>query len=55
MHLIYKQDYYEDKLEETNDLFIECLVTIMEDLYHPVLIEERKQNIDASAYEKNLN
>ena len=27
----------------------------MEDLYHPALIEKWKQNIDAAAYEKNLN
>ena len=27
----------------------------MEDLYHPALIEEWKQNIDAAAYENNLN
>ena len=26
----------------------------MEDIYHPALIGERKQNIDAAAYEKNL-
>ena len=27
----------------------------MEDLYHPALIEEWKQNLDAAAYENNLN
>ena len=27
----------------------------MEDLDHPALIEEWKKNIDAAAYEKNLN
>ena len=27
----------------------------MEDLDHPELIEERKQNIDAAVYGKNLN
>ena len=26
----------------------------MEDLYHPALIEDWKQNINAAAYEKNL-
>ena len=27
----------------------------MNNLDHPTLIKERKQNIDAGAYEKNLN
>ena len=27
----------------------------MDDLDHPVLIKELKQNLDAAAYEKNLN
>ena len=52
MHLIYKQDYYEDKLKEIDELFIEYLVPIMDDIDHPALIEEWKQNVDAAAYEK---
>ena len=55
MHLIYKQDNYEDKLKEIYDLFIDYIVPIIEDLDHPALIEEFKQNIDAAAYENNLN
>ena len=27
----------------------------MDYIYHPALIEEWKQNLDAAAYEKNLN
>ena len=27
----------------------------MEDLHHTALIEERKQNLDDAAYEKNIN
>ena len=27
----------------------------MEDLDHPALIEKRKQNLDAAAYENNIN
>ena len=27
----------------------------MDDIYHPALIEEWKQNLDADDYEKNLN
>ena len=55
MHLIYKQDFYEDKLRVIYELFIDHLVPIMGDLDHPDFIEERKQNLDAAAYEKNLN
>ena len=39
MYLIYKQDYYEDKLKEIDDLFIEYLVPIMDDIDHLALIE----------------
>ena len=52
LNLIYKQNFYDDKKKEIDDLFIEYLVPIMEDLDHPVLIEERKQNIDAAVYER---
>ena len=53
MHLIYKQDFYRDKQKEIDELFIEYIVTIVEDLYHPALIEDWKQNINAAAYEKS--
>ena len=39
MHMIYKQDFYNDKQKEIDDLFLEYLVPVMEDIYHPVLIE----------------
>ena len=52
--MIYKQDFYKNKDKEIDDLFLEYLVTIMDDLDHPPLIEERKQNIDDAAYEKKL-
>ena len=55
MHFIYKQDYYKDKQKETYDLFIEYRVHIMEDLYRNVLVEGWRQNLYATAYEKNLN
>ena len=35
--------------------FIEYLVHIMEDLDHTALIEEYTKDIDAAAYENNLN
>ena len=51
-NLIYKQDVYNDKQKEIYDLFIEYLVTVMDDIDHTALIEEWKQNINAAAYEK---
>ena len=52
INLIYKQGFYKSKWKEIYDLFIEYLVPIMENLDHPALIEEWKQNIDAADYEK---
>ena len=54
MHLIYKQDYYEDKQKEIYDLFIDYLVPIMHNLDHPEFVEEQKETFDADAYENNL-
>ena len=52
MHLIYKKYFYKYKQKEIDELFIEYLVPIMGDLDNHALIEERKQNHDAAAYEK---
>ena len=52
--MIYKQYLYKNKDKEINYLFLEYLVPIMDDLNHPPLIEEWKQNIDPAAYEKDL-
>ena len=38
MHMIYKQDLYEEKQKEMDNLFLEYLVPVMDDLDHPVLI-----------------
>ena len=37
--MIYKQDYYEEKLKGKDDLFIEYLVPFIEDLDNPAFIE----------------
>ena len=39
MHFNYKKDYYEDKLNNIDNLFIEYLVPIMVNIDHPSLIE----------------
>ena len=54
MHIIYKQDLYKNKEKEMYDLFLEYLVSVTENLDHPALIEEWRQNIDATTYEKYL-
>ena len=40
LHLIYKQEFYKDKQKEIYELFIGYLVPVMDDIYHPALIEE---------------
>ena len=50
--MTYKQDFYKNKEKEIYDLFPEYLVPVMENLEHPELIEEWRQNIYAASYEK---
>ena len=39
MHMTYKKYFYKTKKKEIYDLFLEYLVTVMNDLEHPALIE----------------
>ena len=55
LHLIYKQSFYRDKQDETNELFDEYHLPLLKDIDHPAFIEEWKQNIDTADYEKNQN
>ena len=55
LHLIYKQNFYNDKQKEINEFFGKYHFPLIDYLDHPALIEEWKQNIDAAAYEKYLN
>ena len=43
MHMTQKQDFYKNKEKEIDDLFLEYLVTVIEDLEHPSFIEEWKK------------
>ena len=54
MHILYKQDLNKNKEKGIYDLFLEYLVPVTNNIEHPALIEEWRQNIDASAYEKYL-
>ena len=38
--MTYKQDFYKTKDTETDDLFLEYLVPVMEDIENPAFIEE---------------
>ena len=51
--MIDKQDFHKNKEKEIDYLFLGYLIPVMEDLGHPALIEEFKQNMDAAVYEKN--
>ena len=55
LNFIYKQNFYHDKQNEIDILFDEYNVPLLDDLDHPALIEEWKQNLDAAFYEKNSN
>ena len=52
MYIIYKQNLYNNKEKEVYYLFPEYLVPVMDDPDYPALIEEWKQNLDASYNEK---
>ena len=44
---------YHDEHEIIDELFFNSLNPLLEKIDHPALIQEWKQNIDASSYEKN--
>ena len=52
IHFIYKQDFYKDYYKEIYELFTKCLVPVTDNLDHPELIEEWKQNLDAVDHDK---
>ena len=52
LHSSYIQNEYNDKEEIINKTFITCVETLLDRINHPVLLQECKLNIDATAYEK---
>ena len=50
-YLIYKQSFYNDKQKGIDEFIDKYHIPLIDDIDHPVLIKERKQNIDAGAYE----
>ena len=53
LYLVYKENFYHDKESEIETNFDEYHIPLLNDLDHPILIEEWKLNLDAAAYEKN--
>ena len=52
LHLIYKQNFCHDKQDEIDEIFNKYHIPLLNNIDHPALIEEWKQNIDATAYGK---
>ena len=55
LHLVYKQNFYHDKEKEMYELFDEYHIPLLKDIDHPELIQQWRRNLDAAAYEKDLN
>ena len=47
----YIHNFYHDKLETIDDMFCQYIKTLIKYIDHIVLIKERKQNLDAAAYD----
>ena len=55
LYTVYKQNLYNNKRDKSDENFYQYYLPLLKDINHPVLIQEWKKNIDAAAYEKNLN
>ena len=53
LHLIKKKNFYHVKEREIDKLFDEYHLPLLQDIDHPALIQERKWNIYATAYQKS--
>ena len=54
-HTGYKQNLYNDKRDKYDELFYHYHLSLLKYIDHTALIQEWKQNLDAAAYENNLN
>ena len=52
VHFGYIHNLYRDKQEIIDETFFQYIKTLLQDIDHPALIQQLKQNIDAAAYEK---
>ena len=53
-HLSYSTDNYNDYKEAMDRLFSTYIIPQIKEIYHPVIIQEWKFNIDAAEYEKHM-
>ena len=51
----YIHNFYHYKNEIIDELFYHYHLPSLKDIYHPALIQERKQTIDAASYEKYIH
>ena len=54
VHICYIHNFYHDKQEIIDELFCQYIKPLLKYIDDPVLIQERKQNIDSDANETNL-
>ena len=53
-HSLYSTNNYSDQTEKMERLFKTYIKPQLKEIYHPTFIQERKLNIDAKEYEKNM-
>ena len=55
LYNFYKHNFYHNKRDKFDEHFDQYHLHLLKDIDHPALIQKQKQNIDAAAYENNLN
>ena len=53
-HSLYSTNIYSDQTEKMDRLFKTYITPQLKEIYHPVILQEWKLNIDAKEYEKNM-
>ena len=53
-HESYSTEKFNTEKEAMSRLFIKYVTPQIKEIYHPAIIQERKLNIDAAEYEKNM-
>ena len=55
LHYSYIQTELNDEKEMIMNIFSAYVLPLLKDINHPTLLQERKLNLDASAYERNID
>ena len=53
-HSLYSTENYNDQTDETDRLIRTYITPQIKEIYHPAILQERRLNIDAKEYEKNI-